>query len=458
MGVLTIITALNDQIFPAGYGLRILATVLLISVILFLRRSERPSVAALRKVELLVIAIPVTEMVILQIFRTEYGMEIDDLVTLHSYRASIGMANCVVIAMYGIFIPSTWQRTAVITTTAALLPTITALIHISQYEVLQQGGTYNFVIPTFSLSMAAIATLGAHIVSSLRHDVEAARQYGQYHLSDEIGRGSMGIVYKAEHQMLKRPAAIKLIRAESAADTVAVERFEQEVQLSATLTHWNTVRIFDYGRTDHGDFYYVMELLQGRTLDEILHIKDRLSLTETLEIVVQICDGLHEAHDKGMVHRDMKPANVFLADTGGRSGVVKILDFGLATISAESESLTPDDQSIQSGLCGTPAYMSPEQIRGEPAGPPSDIYSLGCLIFQCLTGRYPFVGKTLRDVFDAHLQQPIDLDELVGDCADFRRLLTQCLAKQTADRPSSVLALKKECQRILRRQSVTQTS
>ncbi len=444
MTVLTIMTVINGQFLPAGFGLRLLTTGLLLVVTIFLQRSGRPSVAALRRVEVLIMAVPMTEMVLLQIFRTEVSLESGDLVTIPAYRASIGIASCVLIAMYGIFIPSTWQRTAVITTTAAILPTATALIHIQMYEQLQNMLPYNYVIPTLTLSMAGIATLGAHIVSSLRHDVVAARHYGQYHLADELGRGSMGIVYKAEHRMLKRPAAIKLIHAESAADRESVARFEQEVQLSATLTHWNTVRIFDYGRTDHGDFYYVMELLDGQTLENRLAAENHLDVVETLKIVLQICDGLQEAHEKGMVHRDLKPANVFLANTGGRQGVVKILDFGLATRYAS------DEEVQNANLCGTPSYMSPEQIRGELVEPASDIYSIGCLMYQCLTGIVPCRGETISEVFDQHLNGTIPLDSLSVFGSEIRSLVERCLEKQAEDRIPDVHTLRKTCRLALR--------
>jgi len=443
MTVLTIMTAINGQLLPAGFGLRLLTTGLLLIVTIFLKRSRHPSVAALRRVELLVMAVPIIEMVILLIFRTEIGMESGDLLTIPTYRASVGIASCVVIAMYGIFIPSTWQRTAVITTLAAILPTVTAMIHIEMYEVLKEAGAYNYIIPTLTLSMAAIATLGAHIVSSLRHDVEAARHYGQYHLADEIGRGSMGIVYKAEHRMLKRPAAIKLIHAESAADRESVARFEQEVQLSATLTHWNTVRIFDYGRTDHGDFYYVMELLDGQTLEDLLEANGHLDTVETLKLILQVCDGLQEAHEKGMVHRDLKPANVFLANTGGRHGVVKILDFGLATKYAS------DDRNQNANLCGTPSYMSPEQIRGEPVEPASDIYSIGCLIYQCLTGHVPFQGDSIASVFERHLNDRAPVKSLNAIDHNVCLLIDQCLEKRVKERIPDVTTLRTICQQTI---------
>lgn len=451
MTVLTVMTAVNGQFLPAGFGLRLLTTGLLLIVTIFLRRSRRPSVAALRRVEILVMAVPITEMTLLEIFRTEVGLETGDLVTLPAYRASLGIASCVLIAMYGIFIPSTWQRTAVVTTITAILPTATALIQIQMYEPLQNMLPYNYVIPTLTLSMAAIATLGAHIVSSLRHDVEAARLYGQYHLTDELGRGSMGIVYKAEHRMLKRPAAIKLIHAESAADREAVARFEREVQLSATLTHWNTVRIFDDGRTDHGDFYYVMELLDGKTLEDILATDIRLDAAETLGIVLQICDGLQEAHEKGMVHRDLKPANVFLANTGGRRNVVKILDFGLAT------RYTTDDAIQSVNICGTPSYMSPEQIRGGPVEPASDIYSIGCLMYQCLTGAVPFPGETISDVLEQHLNKDVSVDILALAGTEVQSIVKRCLEKRKEDRIIDVNVLRQSCRQVLDSLDATKT-
>lgn len=436
MLVVSVILALNIGLMPGSVGLRAMAICLLVGIMLFLKFSDHVSIVMLRRIELLVIAVPLIEMVLLQTFRTELQITLGAPEEIPSVRATVAVAACLLIAMYGIFIPSTWQRTAVITSFVALFPGLTAWIQMRLDLRPEPYDSFNYALPTLTLSMAIVATLGAHLVSSLRREVEAARQYGQYRLTEEIGRGGMGVVYRGEHSLLKRPAAIKLIHPESAADEAAVARFEQEVQLSATLTHWNTVRIFDYGHTDHGDFYCVMELLEGLTLSDLLRTRGSLSLPETIEIAEQVCDGLQEAHAKGMVHRDLKPANVFLAETGGRDQVVKILDFGVAT------SKTSEEIPGNVRMLGTPFYMSPEQIRGEDTDQRSDIYAIGCLIFECLTGTPPFREKAVKDILARHLRELPPIDRLSDSPAGLRPLVARCLEKESDGRFPDVVAVR----------------
>ncbi len=440
MIVVAVIMRLNIGLMPGSIGLRAMAVILLVGIMGFLQFSDHVSTVMLRRIELLIVAVPIIEMVLLQTFRTEMQLTLGEPEAIHSIRATVGLAACVLIAMYGIFIPSTWQRTAIVTGCVALLPSVAALVQLQRNgQLVVDSSNFNYAIPTLTLCMAVVATLGSHLVASLRREVEAARQYGQYRLTEEIGRGGMGVVYRGEHRLLKRPAAIKLIHPESAADEAAMARFEHEVQLSATLTHWNTVRIFDYGRTDHGDFYCVMELLEGLTLADLLRDRHTLSLKESLEIIEQICDGLQEAHGKGMVHRDLKPANIFLAETAGRAQVVKILDFGVAT------SKSSVDIPGEVKLIGTPIYMSPEQIRGETTSQTSDIYAIGCLLFECLTGAAPFREKMVRDVLDSHLQRQPPVERLPETPSDLRSVVARCLEKDPSRRYATVGELRSAC-------------
>lgn len=443
MIMVAVMMALDIGLMPGSIGMRALAIILLVGIMAFLQFSDHVSMVMLRRIELLIVAVPLIEMVLLQTFRTEMQLTLGETEAIPSIRATVGLAACVLVAMYGIFIPSTWQRTALVTGCVALLPSLAAWIQLQRIEQLGlEDPAFNLAIPTLTISMAVVATLGSHLVASLRREVEAARQYGQYLLTEEIGRGGMGVVYRGEHHLLKRPAAIKLIHPESAADEAAVARFEHEVQLSATLTHWNTVRIYDYGRTDHGDFYCVMELLEGLTLSDLLRNRGTLSLSETIEIAVQLCDGLQEAHGKGMVHRDLKPANVFLAETAGRDQVVKILDFGVATSKSSAD--------IPGGvkLIGTPFYMSPEQIRGESTDQTSDIYALGCLIFECVAGSPPFREKKVRDILDGHLQREPPIDDLPESPDGLRTLVARCLEKEPSKRFSAVSEVREACRRL----------
>src|SRR5262249_28941333 len=162
-----------------------------------------------------------------------------------------------------------------------------------------------------------------------RTEAYTARLLNQYRLGRKLGGGGMGEVFLAEHQLLKRPCAIKLIRQERSGDAHAMARFEREVRATAQLSHWNTIEIFDYGRNNDGTFYYVMEYLPGLSLDALVHLHGPLLPARVIYLLRQACDALHEAHESGLVHRDIKPGNLFAAFRGGHYDVTKILDFGL---------------------------------------------------------------------------------------------------------------------------------
>ncbi len=172
----------------------------------------------------------------------------------------------------------------------------------------------------------ACTTTISHVIYGLQLQVQKAMQLGQYVLEEKIGEGGMGVVYRASHAMLRRPTAIKLLTGSTG---TAAERFEREVQITARLTHPNTVVVFDYGRTPEGVFYYAMEYLNGITLQDLVGELGALSPSRALHVLLQVCGALEEAHANGLVHRDIKPANVMLTDRGGVLDVVKVLDFGL---------------------------------------------------------------------------------------------------------------------------------
>ena len=193
-------------------------------------------------------------------------------------------------------------------------------------EWLEQGWSKNRSTPRILLLgfdamilliLAVGATFGTRTISRLRRQVAEARQLGQYRLRRRIGCGGMGEVYLAEHQLLKRPCALKLIRSEAVADPNALERFEREVQITATLSHPNTVEIFDYGRTEDGTYYYVMEYLPGLSLAELVERHGPLPPARAVYLLRQVCLALREAHAAGLIHRDIKPSNIFAARAGG---------------------------------------------------------------------------------------------------------------------------------------------
>jgi serine/threonine-protein kinase len=238
----------------------------------------------------------------------------------------------------------------------------------------------------------------------------------------------MGEVYLAEHTLLKRPCAIKLIRPGKAADPLAVARFEREVRATATLTHWNTVAIFDYGSTDDGTFYYVMEYLP-------------LSYERAIHLLLQTCEALREAHSIGLIHRDVKPGNLFAARVGAVNDVAKLLDFGLAKSMVRSDGL---ELTQDGAITGSPLYMSPEQaLDDHEPDARSDIYSLGAVAYYMLTGRPPFKETTPMRVLIAHAREPVTppSDHRPDIPRDLEEIVLRCLAKQPEDRFQDVAAL-----------------
>ncbi len=188
----------------------------------------------------------------------------------------------------------------------------------------------------------------------------------------------MGEVYLAEHQLMKRPCAIKMIRPEMAADAQALARFEREVRATAALSHWNSIDIFDYGHDQEGTFYYVMEYLPGMNLGDIVKQFGPMPASRVIHLLRQTCDALGEAHQVGLIHRDIKPANIFAAERGGHQDVAKLLDFGLVKPISKTVNL---DLTSDGTVTGSPLYMSPEQAVGDEPDVRSDIYALGAVAY-----------------------------------------------------------------------------
>jgi len=219
---------------------------------------------------------------------------------------------------------------------------------------------------------AVFAIYGAYRIEEPQHDAREARQLGQYVLGERLGFGGMGEVYLAQQRFLRRACAVKLIRPTQQDDSSNMRRFEREVQATATLTHPNTIQIYDYGHAEDGTFYYAMEYLPGLSLEQLVERHGALSPARAVHILRQLCGALEEAHAKGLIHRDIKPSNVIICERGGAHDVAKLLDFGLVLPMGPIAS----DRITQSGVVlGTPAFMSPEQCAGnEEVGPESDAY------------------------------------------------------------------------------------
>jgi serine/threonine protein kinase len=272
-----------------------------------------------------------------------------------------------------------------------------------------------------------------------------ARQLGQYKLIEKIGEGGMGIVYKAHHSLLRRETALKLLPPEKA-DKASLERFEREVQLTCRLTHPNTIQVYDYGHTPDGIFYYAMEYLDGLNLHELVHRYGTQPEARVAHILKHICESLAEAHALGLIHRDVKPANVFITDRGGVPDSVKVLDFGLVKhLSSAPDAAQLREVAGDDGIVGTPNFIAPEAIRDpNHCDARSDLYSVGVLGYFLLTGREIFDGQTIAELCRKHLDEiPVPPSQRLGKALDaqFESLLMHCLEKDPAKRPASAREL-----------------
>ncbi|WP_437226286.1 protein kinase domain-containing protein [Planctomicrobium sp. SH661] len=274
-----------------------------------------------------------------------------------------------------------------------------------------------------------------------RQTVSPGRQFGNYVLEEKLKESSMGAIFRARHIRLRRPAAVKILRAERT-NRESIAQFEQEVQLTSRLRHPNTVSIFDYGHTPDDLFYYAMELVEGLTLADLVKFSGRVPDGRVLSILQQTCGSLAEAHELNLVHRDIKPENIMISQRSNRPDHVTVLDFGLVTtVNPESGSLTDSTR----GVIGTPLYMSPEAAQGrENICPRSDLYSIAAVGYYLLTGTPLFTGRTVLDVLHQHMRStPLTPTERcdAGVCPELEKLLMKCLQKNPEDRLPSALAL-----------------
>ena len=244
----------------------------------------------------------------------------------------------------------------------------------------------------------------------------------------------MGVVYRAEHLLLKCPCALKLIRTGHGDESQFLARFEREVRATAQLTHWNTIQIYDFGQSADGAFYYVMELLQGANLGDLVRRSGPLPPPRIVHLLRQTCAALTEAHGNGLVHRDIKPENIFASRIGGVYDVAKLLDFGVVY---ETSDLIDVRLTARGTIVGTASYMAPEQVTASPdIGPAADLYSVGAVAYFLLTGRPPFAHENPAEVMAAQVRdEPRPPSTLVPDIpADLEQVVLRRLAKNPHDR------------------------
>ncbi len=259
----------------------------------------------------------------------------------------------------------------------------------------------------------------------------------RYRILELLGRGGMGVVYKVEHARIGKLMALKLLTGELTRDENLVSRFKREALMASKLSHTNTVQVFDFGSTD-GLTYLAMEYLHGEDLGRVLRAGP-ISIARAVKIMIQVCSSLAEAHEKRIVHRDVKPENIFILKGPGGHDIVKVLDFGLAKLRESSELA---DVTTSGSVVGTPYYMSPEQVRGEAVDSRSDIYSLGAVLYKCLTGHPPFDAQTPMGILTKHLTEevpsPSERFPRLAIPREMSGVVLKALSKEPASRPASV--------------------
>jgi hypothetical protein len=384
----------------------------------------------------------------------EVGMGFLIAVTYHAWPEAPGQIPkgwspvAVWLVAFALLVPATRGKNVLATVATAFMDPLGLLLSIalghSAPRAMVAAGMF---LPTAIAAAAAI--VGSRVVSELSEQAGRAQELGSYRLVSLLGQGGMGEVWRAEHRMLARDAAIKLVRGgtdHSGRELMA--RFEREAKVTAGLRSPHTVQLYDFGRSDDGAFYYVMELLDGFTLDEVVRRFGPLAPGRVVHVMRQVCHSLAEAHAAGLVHRDIKPGNIFLSRYGGDPDFVKVLDFGLVkTLSASGADLT------QTGLlAGTPAYMPPEMALGRAVDGRTDLYALGAVGYTLLTGLPVFDRSTALETIHDHASTiPIPPSRRVATPIPqgLERVLLDCLAKEPDERPTSARALEARLAEIL---------
>ncbi len=289
---------------------------------------------------------------------------------------------------------------------------------------------------TFYLTiLAVVSVLITKALYNMRQQLHQARRLGSYVIEEELGEGGMGQVYVAQHALMCRPTAVKVIHPEKSGSEEAVTRFEREVRLSAALTHPNTITIYDFGHTPDNTFYYAMEYLDGLDLQVLVERFGPMEPGRVVYVLEQVCGSLAEAHSLGVIHRDIKPSNIFLTKRGGLYDFAKVLDFGLA----KEIGLEDAGEVTKSGMIlGTPHYFAPESIDGaDKMDGRADIYNVGGVAYWMLTGQPPFTRSSPIEVILDHVRtiasKPSEIAEVTIP-AELDQVVMKCLEKDPGDR------------------------
>ena len=386
------------------------------------------------------------------------------LMTLHDEGQilQVLLALTVTVMIRAILVPSRPGRTLALTA-LAFLPTVivciarhhpTALLAGFSPGYQKQYMTLNTVL--WSVLGTMLATIVSRVIYGLRRQVAEANELGQYVLEEQIGGGGMGEVWRARHRLLIRPAAIKLIRPQASVDPeLLLRRFEREARATAALKSPHTVQLYDFGATEDGRLYYVMELLDGLDLDSLVRQYGPLPAERAVHLLRQVCSSLQDAHGNGLVHRDIKPANVVVSRAGTTFDFAKVLDFGLVKLESAAAGAANGAAAAEGGdavkltsegsTSGTPAFMAPEVVLGvAETDHRVDLYALGCVAYWLLTGKLVFEGGSAVEVMFHHAHtEPAAPSKRSGIAvpAPLEELVMQCLEKDPARRPASAEAV-----------------
>jgi hypothetical protein len=371
------------------------------------------------------------------------------------YQLMAGLfALTVTMMVRAVLIPSTALRTFCLSWLAAAPLLIVAIVYHPAAlpgfspAFLTLLGFVNALL--WMIISTTLSTVTSRTIYGLRQQVKEASEIGQYTLEEKIGAGGMGEVWRARHRLLIRPAAVKLVTARELGSgperdpDLRMRRFEREARATAGLKSPHTVQLYDFGVTDDGTLYYVMELLDGMDLDTLVERFGPMPPERAVHLLLQVCSSLDDAHQNGLVHRDIKPANIVVSRLGAAWDFVKVLDFGLVKLSSEKQS----DQSVkltaEDKVSGTPGFMAPESVTGVESDHRVDIYSLGCVAYWLLTGKLVFEGPgTIKVMFDhVHTPPPKPSEHSPSPITPaLEHLILQCLEKDPNKRPTSAAEL-----------------
>jgi eukaryotic-like serine/threonine-protein kinase len=309
----------------------------------------------------------------------------------------------------------------------------------------------------WSILSVSLSTVMSRTIYGLRQQVKAASEIGQYTLEEKIGSGGMGEVWRARHRMLIRPAAVKLVTARALGSKpgrdpeLRLRRFEREARATAGLKSPHTVQLYDFGVTDDGTLYYVMELLDGMDLDTLVARFGPVPAERAIHFLLQVCASLDDAHRNGLIHRDIKPANIVVSRVSAAWDFVKVLDFGLVKLDSARQSEGRAPLTNEDDVSGTPGFIAPEVVLGSDADHRVDIYALGCVAYWLVTGKLVFDGQGMIKVMYDHVHTPPAPPSSRSEVPiprELETLILACLEKEPAQRPASASELQTRLQAI----------